>query len=199
MLRRHTSRTTLLAVLLSALLLFAFAPAAAVDAAVRARTRSHRTHHYAPKVADHPDLPHHTHDDHRDEIKCNSCKALSQEIFERLEALFKLRHDKPKHYETVEVFERMCVDVRKEYGLLMRDNKPTWEFSRRTDVARMQGDWIGPYFEGRCGQLLAAHEEQIVEKFRHHRDLTVMQNFLCKKMDHSCKDVEFQPRPNADL
>ncbi len=101
----------------------------------------------------------------------------------------------------VELIEHMCEEVKHEYGLVMRRNKPTLEFSRDESISRLKGAWINLYIEGRCGKILAQHEEQILEKYRQVRNLGEFQEWICKRLDKSCHSEVFveKLKPNPDL
>ena len=81
----------------------------------------------------------------------------------------------------------------------MRNNKPTLEFSRDDAVSRVKGSWVNLYLEGRCGKILAQHEEQILERYKKVNDLPEFQAGICQKIDRSCLEEKFVPKVNADL
>jgi len=159
-------------------------------AARRPHVRHHETHHYAPaEVIE--GLPDHTNPVDSAALKCSSCKVLTTEVWERLHALAKKRNGRPVHHEQVDVIEDMCKAVKNQYGLLMRNNKPTTEFSKDPRYSTVKGQWIVPYLEGRCGKILASHEEQILEKYRHVRTLNDFLKIICQRLDRSCQGEDF--------
>ena len=175
-----------------------------VVAARRPHPQHHETHHYGASEEIHAEMPDHTLPKNKKALECSSCKVLTEEVWTRLHALSKKMNGRPRHSQQVDLIEDMCVDVKREYGLLMRNNKPTLEFSRDEALTRLRGSWINIYLEGRCGKILAQHEEQILERYKKVRDLAEFQAAICQKIDRSCLQEKFIEKKigsssNADL
>lgn len=124
------------------------------------------------------------------ELKCNSCRALAREVFEVLTPLIRLRHGHPKHYELVDAVDNLCASIGKNYGLLLKNNKPTTEFSKNAAITRYTGSWINTYLERRCGELMEHYDEDLLrevlrtERLEHYRDV------VCSKWEKSCTSTE---------
>ncbi len=193
-------RLTLAAVALAlvVIVLLAVSTLGGVDAAHRPHAIDHQKHYYAPPQV-HEHMPDHTDPKNKPALACSSCKVLTEEVWTRLHALAKRHNGRPRMHAQVEVIEAMCEEVKHEYGLVMRRNKPTLEFSRDETISRIKGAWIGPYLEGRCGKILAQHEEQILEKYRQVRNLGEFQQSICQRLDKSCHGENLAEKPNADL
>jgi hypothetical protein len=124
-------------------------------------------------------------------LDCSACKALVEKLHTDLNDLYKRRDDRPKAFEVVEVTEHLCSRVRDEYGLLMRNNQATTDFSRDERITRMKGAWINSFVEGRCGYLLSHFEEPIIENFGHMRHrVEDLQKLVCYKLDKRCVAAE---------
>jgi hypothetical protein len=137
-------------------------------------------------------LPDHGDPAVRVQLECSACKALVSQLYDDLSKLYDLRHSRPKHYEVVEVTEHMCARVRDSYGLLMRNNMATNEFSRDEAITRMKGSWINSFIEGRCGEILSHYEEPIIENFPRLRNkLKDFQKLVCYKLDKKCAAAEY--------
>ena len=91
-------------------------------------------------------------------------KVITKEIWHRLIKLHK-RFKQPKEYYVIEALENTCTQIRNDFGLLMRNNKPTQEFSSNKKISRMTGNWINSYIETHCGNIFSEYEEEIVEDF----------------------------------
>jgi hypothetical protein len=129
------------------------------------------------------------------QLKCSACKVLMDELYDRLKAIHNDR--KPKMYEVVDVVEGVCADVRDNYGLLMRSNQATNEFSRNKAITRMKGAWINTYLEGRCGELMSHHEESIVEEFPRVQAVEQLMQLVCWRLEQSCAH-ETAPTDDGD-
>lgn len=201
-----SSSSSLLVLLLSLLVVVIVTNSAAsvVDGAYRPHAVDHQKHYYAPEQV-HKDMPDHTDPKNKPALACSSCKVLTEEVWQRLHALAKRHGGKPRMHAQVDAIEKMCNEVKHEYGLVMRKNKPTLEFSRDETISRVRGGFINLYIEGRCGKILAQHEEQILEKYRQVRDLGEFQASICQRLDKSCLSEKFTKTPipsatyNVDL
>lgn len=136
-------------------------------------------------------LPDHTDPHINHQLRCSACKNLADHIFERLSKLHKLRHGKPRSYEVVEALENICGELRDQYGLLLRNNMPTNEFSRDESITRMKGAWINTFIEGRCGDILSHYEESIMEHFGGYSKAEQLQQLICYRLERSCVAVEY--------
>ena len=162
---------------------------AGVAAAYRPKPEARPTYNARPEQID--GLPDHGDPAIRAQLQCSACKALTAQVYDDLTKLYELRHGRPKTYEVVEVTENMCARLRDEYGLLMRNNMATTEFSRDQAITRMKGAWINSFIEGRCGEILSHFEEAIVENFSKMRGrVKDLQKLVCYKLDRHCVKAE---------
>jgi len=117
-------------------------------------------------------------------LKCSACKCLTREIHDRLSALDKLRHGTPKHFEVAEKIEALCKIVNDEYGLLMRNNKPTLDFSRNAAISRLRGNWINTFLVNRCNEIVDEHENDIVKNYKkNYEDFKLL---ICRELSGFC-------------
>jgi hypothetical protein len=123
-------------------------------------------------------------------LRCSSCNALAKEVYEKLVDLGKRRNGRPRQYEVAEVLEDICPTLRDEYGLLLKNNKPTTVFSRNKAITRMQGSWINSFIDTRCGELLSSHEEQMIEWYSKVKDLEEFRELVCIKWEKTCQATE---------
>ena len=164
---------------------------APTPAAAAYRPKPEKRPTYAAREEQIDGLPDHGNPRVRAQLECSACKALVEKVYDDLTALYDLRHGRPKQYEVVEVTENMCARIRDEYGLLMRNNQATNEFSRDASITRMKGSWINTFVEGRCGEILSHYEEPIIEHFPRMRGrLQDFQKFVCYKLDRKCAHAE---------
>lgn len=179
-------------VLLLAMLLLACSSSIVdgVSAAYRPKPQKRAT--YAAREEQVEGLPDYNDPHVRTRLGCSACKALVEKVYEDLTKLYDLRHGRPRHFEVVEVTEHMCQRLRDEYGLLMRNNHATTDFSRDASITRMQGAWINTFIEGRCGEILSHFEEPIIHHFPKLRgQLGELQKLVCYKLDKKCKAAEY--------
>lgn len=170
----------------------------AADATSSAARRKEKPapHHYAPDVKIHNEMPDHTDPQNKKRLQCSSCKVLTQEFWERLHALSERNNGRPRRDQQMDVLESMCNEVKIDYGLVMRNNKPTLEFSREDAISRLKGSWVNVYLETRCGNLVSNHDEVILDKHKTLKNLAEFQQFICQTLDKSCLNEKFV---NADL
>lgn len=124
------------------------------------------------------------------ELKCNSCRAIAREIHERLWRVSRLRHGHPKHYELVDVLDPVCSEMGTSYGLLLKNNEPTTEFSRNEKISRYQGAWINTYLERRCGDVTYQYDDDLIREALRHESLEAFRDVLCTKWEKSCASRE---------
>ena len=117
-------------------------------------------------------------------LKCSACKCLTTEVYNRLTILSELRHGKPKTFEVIEVLEKMCKMIKSDYGLLMKNNKPTTDFSRNPAISRLSDGWINTFLENRCNEMLSDHDEDIVSSYQGR--LAAFQAFICREKSNAC-------------
>ena len=78
----------------------------------------------------------------------------------------------------------MCKMIKSDYGLLMKNNKPTMDFSRNSAITRLRGNWINTFLENRCNELLSEHEEDITESYQ--GGLAAFQTVICREKSKVC-------------
>jgi hypothetical protein len=119
-------------------------------------------------------------------LRCSSCNALIKEVYVRLMALNKRKDGKYRMYEIVDVLEDTCPTLRDEYGLLLKNNKPTTVFSRNKAITRMSGSWINSFIDTRCGELLSTYEEDLIKHYKLVKDLEELRELVCVKWEKTC-------------
>eukprot|EP01012_Entosiphon_sulcatum_P040443 TRINITY_DN54097_c0_g1_i1.p1 TRINITY_DN54097_c0_g1~~TRINITY_DN54097_c0_g1_i1.p1 ORF type:complete len:173 (+),score=40.57 TRINITY_DN54097_c0_g1_i1:22-540(+) len=97
-------------------------------------------------------------------LKCSACKMIFNEVYDAFRGLYQYRKS-PKEYEKLEVIENLCRNVKAEFGLLMRNNKPTNDFSKNKKISRLTGNWINSFIETRCGEIISQFEDELIEEF----------------------------------
>jgi hypothetical protein len=163
--------------------------AVTVEAAFRPKPEKRPT--YVAREEQVEGLPDYSDPATKAKLDCSACKALVEKVHEDLSKLYDLRHSRPRHFEVVEVTEHMCARIRDEYGLLMRNNQATTDFSRDAAITRMRGAWINTFVEGRCGYILSHYEEAIIENFPKMRQRPQdLQRLVCYKLDKRCAAAE---------
>ena len=118
--------------------------------------------------------------------KCSSCKALAKEAFTALDKLRRLRKGVEKYAEKVEALETLCASIGKNYGLLMRNNAPTHDFSNNAAISRLQGSWVNTYLESRCGELMEKYDEDLIREFNNVQSAVEAQTLICSTWEKSC-------------
>jgi hypothetical protein len=120
-------------------------------------------------------------------LKCSSCRAVAREVHERLWRVSKLRHGHPKHVELVDVLDPVCAQMGASYGLLLKNNEPTTEFSRNEKISRYQGAWINTYLERRCGEIMDHYDDDLIREALRHESLDAFRDRLCTKLEKTCQ------------
>lgn len=121
-------------------------------------------------------------------LRCSSCRAVAREIHERVAAAYKLRHGKPTTFEIADALDPMCRGMATQYGLLMKNNEPTTEFSRNKAITRFQGSWINTFVERRCGEIVDALDDDLIPLAKKHvESLGAFREAVCKEYEGSCK------------
>jgi hypothetical protein len=123
-------------------------------------------------------------------LACSSCRAVAKEAFGAMDRLRKLRKGVEKYSEKVEALETVCTTIGKTYGLLMRDNKPTFDFSSNSAISRLQGSWVNTYIESRCGDLMEKYDEDFIKGFGKVSTVIEAQALLCKEWERTCSVEE---------
>ncbi|KAG8346309.1 hypothetical protein ERJ75_001526900 [Trypanosoma vivax] len=109
-------------------------------------------------------------------LKCSACGA----VIEHTVRLFRPAIEKYKElairdgvtvdvrfreYESVDVYEKLCGEVGRLYGLEVDDKKrPTLRFSRSLGVPRVQGSWMPFFLSSTCEELVDDMEERLTEE-----------------------------------
>jgi hypothetical protein len=132
-------------------------------------------------------IPDHTNPKNKQKIKCSACKVIAEELYFGLTALAKKNNNRPRRDQQTDFFDKVCAKMKTDYGLLMRNNAATLEFSRDADISRIKGSWVNFRLEEHCLSLLDQDEDEILEEFKKSKDDFVsFQKFVCKKIDKVC-------------
>ena len=136
------------------------------------------------------EIPHPTDKAAKRALHCNSCHVLARETFLKLSALTKLRHGKPKHYELVDAVDALCREIGQAYGLLLKNNKPTMEFSKDARITRYTGSWITTFLERRCGEIMEAFDDELLVEATRAVDEVQFRRTVCTVWEKSCAEDE---------
>eukprot|EP00667_Euglena_gracilis_P025091 EG_transcript_29249 len=122
-------------------------------------------------------------------LRCSACKAVVKEVHQRLQKLAKLRPS-PKSFEVIEALEGVCPSMSQRYGLLLKSNQPTEEFSDNQQISKLQGNWINMYLETACGTLFDEYEDDMVDNFNKWRlwSIAEAQDYLCFGKAADCRN-----------
>ena len=126
-------------------------------------------------------------------LRCSSCNQLTTEIYTQLVELTEKKKKagrRPKSYEIAEVTEVICPTLRDEYGLVLKNKKPTNIFSKDKALTRMTGAWVNSFIDTRCGEMLDAWEDQIIEEYESVTSVDDMKRLVCIKWEKTCKEEE---------
>ena len=100
----------------------------------------------------------------RARLRCNACVVAVDAIYDDVEGERARRGGRVTLELAVDVMERTCARVGREFGLQMRDDRVTEMFSDDATVARARGRWITTYVSEACGTLIdGEHDEAWVE------------------------------------
>jgi hypothetical protein len=177
----HRSRVA--APLLIAALLLLLSVALPIDAAASGTVQR-------PSEVELSQIPDLTNPSQAKELKCSSCRSVAREVFDSISSVSKLRHGHPKHYELVDAVDKLCVDIGRSYGLLLKNNKPTTEFSKNAQITRYQGAWINTYLERRCGEILEHYDDDLLREALRHDRVDRFREVLCTSWEKSCHTKE---------
>ena len=73
---------------------------------------------------------------------------------------FKLTPD-----ENMGALERGCFQVRRDYGLQMRNNKVTPVYSNDHSIAKTEGAWISTFLVSTCGSVVGDYDDYIIANY----------------------------------
>ncbi|CCD17346.1 unnamed protein product [Trypanosoma congolense IL3000] len=108
-------------------------------------------------------------------LKCSACGAVIEHVVRLLRPIIeqqslraarsggKVPSDAlPKSYEVVDVFENLCGEIARFYGLEVEEEKQklTLRFSKSFGIKRLQGSWIPSFLTSTCEDLLNSYEEE---------------------------------------
>eukprot|EP00292_Cryptomonas_paramecium_P014898 CAMPEP_0113710282 /NCGR_PEP_ID=MMETSP0038_2-20120614/30064_1 /TAXON_ID=2898 /ORGANISM="Cryptomonas paramecium" /LENGTH=131 /DNA_ID=CAMNT_0000636309 /DNA_START=169 /DNA_END=562 /DNA_ORIENTATION=+ /assembly_acc=CAM_ASM_000170 len=100
----------------------------------------------------------------------------------------KQQRKNPKEYEIIEHMDRVCEDTLGDYGIQLRNNRPTYKFSKDSQISRAQGSWASRYIKNVCSELYTDHEDAIlrnIDKPRASfiRTMCSVESSLCNQED----------------
>ena len=124
------------------------------------------------------------------ELACSSCRALTQELYLQMMEVHKKKDGRPRTSDLIDVVEGICPYLADEYGLLLKNNKPTTIFSKNKAITRMQGNWINNFILNRCSEIFSLHEDDILKQYAKVKDLEAFQSLVCIDWQKKCKKVE---------
>ncbi len=109
----------------------------------------------------------------------------------------KTKKAKVSEVEYIEMMEDVCVYMPKVYALLMRNNKPTTEFSKDSRITRTAGSWITAMLNDSCGVMSGEYDEDWIEASAEYPELEDIQTHFCKNVFKRCAaDYVFKPPVN---
>lgn len=171
----------------------------AVSAQQRARRPKVTVHHRTENHKDHslelmPDVTNHQ---VMKELRCSSCKVLSNELYRNLHsvhtaaALKAGRNPKPTHHELVHTLDEMCAHHNNKYALATDGitGKASTTVVTASDYAageHVQGLWLNKFMKHRCAHLLLHHEESILESHLAVQSSEEFERYMCVDWEHSC-------------
>jgi len=117
--------------------------------------------------------------------QCSSCKAFARELYGIVKPKLRGR-PRLQEIEMADAIDPLCRQLGRQYGILMRNNFPTNEFSKNTAISRMSGSWITAYLENRCGELLERFEDDLDHRVASASTPEQFQEVLCATLDKSC-------------
>lgn len=133
-------------------------------------------------------LPEYTLPKNKKRLRCNACKAIAEEIHQGLNALAEKNNNRPRRDQQSKFLEKVSLTMRNEYGLLMKNNVATFEFSKDEDISRIKGNWINVMLEEQCGSLVVDYEDEILAQYQKDReDFPSFQKFICRKLVKTCE------------
>ena len=169
-------------------------------------------------------LPDHTEPKTAAALRCNSCLAVSQEVFESLINLRELRDGKPSNLEQLETLQDVCAMMKDEYGLSVADNgEVSLKFDHNSrSPYQAKGVWVSSMIAQRCADITDDFEDRIlslaaashkrltksgkaaavklskVSRAELEKEQTAFQQALCVKMDRACPTSLFNSASDAD-
>lgn len=121
-------------------------------------------------------------------LRCNGCKVIAEEIHQGLKALAEKNNNRPRRDQQSKFLEKVSTTMRTEYGLLMKNNMATFEFSKDEDISRIKGNWINVMLEEQCGSLVFDHEDEILAQYEKDKnDFPSFQKYVCRKLVKTCE------------
>lgn len=121
-------------------------------------------------------------------IKCNACKAIAEEMHRGLTALAQRNNNRPRRDQQSTFLEKLSGVMKTDYGLLMKNNVATFEFSRDEDISRIKGNWVNVLLEEQCGSLVVDYEDEILARYEKDKnDFPAFQEYVCRKLVKTCE------------
>jgi hypothetical protein len=120
-------------------------------------------------------------------LTCSACRAFAKEFYSAVQRVHTLRHGAPKSFELLDAVDRICKTIGEKWGLLLKNNKPTHEFSDNEAITRYKGSWIAHFLEDRCGQIMDTYDEELFRAAAAAPSLKDFKRKLCKEWEKNCK------------
>ncbi|CBH17467.1 hypothetical protein, conserved [Trypanosoma brucei gambiense DAL972] len=108
-------------------------------------------------------------------LRCSACGAVIEHAVRLLRPIIERQSERaarsggvlpadalPKEYEMVDIFENLCGEVGRLYGLEVEKDKkrPTLRFSKSFGVSRLQGSWMPSFLTSTCEGVLDVEGEE---------------------------------------
>ena len=90
-------------------------------------------------------------------------------VVTELVSALKLKREQRKYKltpdENMGALERGCFNVRRDYGLQMRNNKVTPVYSKDHSIAKTEGAWISTFLINTCGMVTGKYDDYIIANY----------------------------------
>ena len=166
-------------------------------------------------------LPDHTKPNIAAALRCNSCLAVSSEVYEGLFNLRELRDGKPSDLEQLEALQDVCAMMKDQYGLTVSESgEVSLKFDHSSKAPyQAKGVWVSSMIAQRCADITDDYEDVILasvaashkkllknapgNKLRNvnpddaRKDQVAFHKKVCIKLDKACPASVF-PEPKED-
>ena len=103
-------------------------------------------------------------------------------VVTELVSALKLKREQRKYKltpdENMGALERGCFNVRRDYGLQMRNNKVTPVYSKDHSIAKTEGAWISTFLVNTCGMVTGKYDDYIIAAIELYLDVVNLFLFL---------------------
>jgi hypothetical protein len=94
-----------------------------------------------------------------------ACAVVVSELVSALKKKREQRKFKLTPDENMGALERGCFQVRRDYGLQMRNNKVTPVYSNDHSIAKTEGAWISTFLVSTCGSVVGDYDDYIIANY----------------------------------